>query len=439
MQSKTNSWWLLAISKKIKKQLNKIKMKRGLLFILFITFFLSGKAQLKVDAEYRPRFEFRDGYKEIKTEDYDPAYFVTQRTRLNLGHTYNNVFSKISIQDYRIWGESKLKADDPGLNLFEAYFKLKVNEGWALTAGRQAINIDNKRLFSSANWNQVSASHDGLTLDFLNESFTFKMITAFNQTKVANFGTDYSDQISNYKFLNVIWLEKKIGDFSLANLTITDGYQKEGTINTDYYRVTTGAVAKYKKESNDIQFRGFYQTGKNKKGQDVSAYYLNASYAHNFNSALKLTGGIEYKSGNDLTDTLNLDDNAFDILYGARHGFNGMMDYFSIPGTTKNTGLIDAHLKFDLSKVKNWELSARYHYFALANKYLYENKEQDKFLANEIDLIATYKMNDIINLQMGYGMLFGSKTLEYIKDAEADGLQHYFYTMITVKPTFFKN
>jgi hypothetical protein len=64
---------------------------------------------------------------------------------------------------------------------------------------------------------------------------------------------------------------------------------------------------------------------------------------------------------------------------------------------------------------------------------------QDKFLANEIDFISTWKVNDIINLQLGYGMLFGSKTLEYIKGAEADGLQQYFFTMITVKPTFFKN
>jgi Alginate export len=413
-------------------------MKKIILVIILTALFFTGKAQLKIDAEYRPRFEFRDGYSTLKTDDSDPAYFVTQRTRLNLTHTYNNLTSKISIQDIRIWGDSKLKADVAGVNFSEAYFKLKLSNYWDVSVGRQSINVDNKRLFSAANWNQISASHDGITLDYLNESFNFKMITAFNQALVSNFGTDYYALIGNYKFLNLIYLEKKLGNFSLANLTITDGYQKDST-NTDYYRFTTGGIIKYKNNASDIQFRGFYQTGKNKIGQDVNAYYLSGSYAHKFESVLKLTGGFEYMSGNDLTDETNKTDNAFDILYGARHWFNGMMDYFSIPKTTKNAGLVNGYLKIDFTKIENWKISTHYHYLALANNYIYEGEKQDKFLANEIDLIATWKMNDIINLQMGYGMLFGEKTLEYVKGIEGDGLQQYFFTMITVKPTFFKN
>ncbi len=414
-------------------------MKKILLATILTLLFFTGKAQLKIDAEYRPRFEFRDGYSTLKIEDSDPAYFVTQRTRLNLNHIFNNVASRLSIQDYRIWGESKLKADVPGLSVFEAYFKLKLNEYWDVTAGRQSFNIDNKRLFSGANWNQISSSHDGVTLDFNKESLNFKMLTAFNQAKVSNFGTDYSDQISNYKFLNVIWLEKKFDHLSIANITITDGYQKEGTMNTDYYRLTSGGVVKYYKSVSNIEVRGFYQFGKNKKGQDVSSYFVNFIYGHNFTEKLNVTAGIEYMSGNDLTDTLNLDDNAFDILYGTKHAYNGIMDYFSTPSTTKNAGLVDGYVKFNLSKIKSWKLSAHYHYFALSNNYVYKGEKQDKFLANEIDFIATWKMNDVINMQFGYATLFGGKTLEYIKGVEGDGMQHYFYTMITVKPTFFKN
>ncbi|MCK5028776.1 MAG: alginate export family protein [Bacteroidales bacterium] len=239
--------------------------------------------------------------------------------------------------------------------------------------------------------------------------------------------------------MNVIWLEKKIKNLTLANLTITDAYQKVGTTNTDYYRFTTGGIIKYKNDANDFQLRGFYQTGKNKIGQDVSAFYTSASYMHKFGSVLNLTGGFEYMSGNDLTDLTNEKDNAFDILYGAKHWFNGMMDYFSTPKTTHNAGLVDGYLKLDFTKIENWKLSTHYHYLALANNYIYEGEKQDKFLANEIDLVATWRMNDIINLQLGYGMLFGGKTLEYVKGVEGDGLQQYFFTMITVKPTFFKN
>lgn len=412
-------------------------MKKFILIIFcsFISFFAI--AQLNIGAEYRPRFEFRDGYKTLKPDDSNPAYFTTQRTRLNLNHTNKNITSRISIQDYRIWGESKLKSDDPGISVYEAWFRINLNTLWSVTAGRQSFDLDNKRLFSKANWNQVSNSHDGINIEYMNEDFQLKIFTAFNQSSVSNFGTDYSGQISNYKFLNVIWLEKSFNNLSLANLTITDGYQKEGTTNTDYYRLTTGLIFKYQNHADDFQIRGFYQTGKNNTGQDVSAYYLSSSFLHKFSPWLDATAGIEYKSGKDLSDETNQKDYAFDILYGARHGFNGIMDYFSTPETTKNAGLLDGNIKIDINSIRNWKFSVRYHYFALTNNFVYDNEVQNKFLANEIDLITTWNLNQIVNLQLGYGMLFGSKTLERMRNIDSEGMQQFFYTMITVKPEFF--
>ncbi len=415
-------------------------MKRISIVLLLLTLFVTAQAQFIIDAEYRPRFEFRDGYSTLKTENSDPAYFITQRTRLNLNHTHNKLTTRISIQDYRVWGDQKFKLDEPSMNLYEAWFKIQLNEYFSLTSGRQSFDIDNKRLFSSANWNQVSLSHDGVSIDYTMKTFNFKMLTAFNQAGVSNFGTDYSAQINNYKFLNVIWLEKKLKDITLANLTITDGYQKEGTTSTDYYRFTSGLIFKIKKEANDFQFRGFYQTGKNKTGQEISAFYTSIQYANKLSSTLTLTGGFELLSGTDYTDSANQKDNAFDILYGTRHAYNGIMDYFSIPSTTKNAGLFDGYFKADFSKIRNWKLAVQYHYFALANNYVFNDELQDKFLGHEIDLIANYKISEDIALQLGYSMFLGaSTTLEHIKGVEGDGIPQFFYTMITVKPTFFKN
>jgi len=409
-------------------------------FILFFMVFIGqfANAQLNISAEYRPRFELRDGYGSLKTDNSDPAYFVTQRTRLNLNHQYNSITSRLSVQDYRIWGDSKLKSDDPGVSVYEAWFKMDLNSHWSITAGRQSFDIDNKRFIAKTNWNQVATSHDGVNIDYLNNNFVAKIFTAFNQAKTSNFGTDYTSQISNYKFLNVIWLEKRIGDVALANLTITDGYQKEGTTNTDYYRITTGAIFKINKQFNNLQLRGFYQAGKNKTGQDVNAYYANADFEQKIGTNFMSVLGFEFMSGNDLSDTLNMDDNAFDILYGAGHAFNGMMDYFGTPKTTGNAGLINAYLKA-ITSIKKWDLSLTYHYFALANKYVYMEENQKKFLANEIDIVSNLKVNDIINLELGYGVLFAGKTLEYIKGGNSNGIQQFFYTMIIVKPVFFKN
>ncbi|MCG8410828.1 MAG: alginate export family protein [Bacteroidales bacterium] len=412
-------------------------MRHLLIVVILLSIAMTTKAQFQIDGEYRPRFEFRDGYAQLKPDNSSPAYFVSQRTRLNLSHTYNNLYSRISVQDYRVWGDSKLKSDDPGLSVFEAYFKLKLSDSWALTAGRQRLNFDNNRLFSQANWHQISSSHDGLTVDFKKELFNFRMVTAFNQSATPKFGTNYT--VDNYKFLNVIWLEKKFKYFSLANLTITDSYQKKNSRNTDYYRFTIGLVAKYKRNSYDLQLRGFYQTGKNKMGTDVNAHFINAIASYKFGSALNLTLGTEYMSGNDFTNH-NGEDNAFDILYGARHWFNGIMDYFSIPKTTLGTGLIDGYLKLDFLKIESWKLSAHYHYLATSNTYVHNGKEQDNFLANELDLIGTWKINKVVGLQLGYAMLFAGETLENMNGgSKSSGLQQFFYTAITVKPTFFKN
>jgi hypothetical protein len=70
---------------------------------------------------------------------------------------------------------------------------------------------------------------------------------------------------------------------------------------------------------------------------------------------------------------------------------------------------------------------------------VYDNEIQDKFLANEVDFTGNWNVNKNVNFQLGYGLLFGSKTLERMKDVNSDGVQQFFYTMITVKPEFFKH
>lgn len=414
-------------------------MKHLSIGIIFLFIYNFSNAQFSLDGELRPRFEFRHGYKTPKTDSLEPAYFTTQRSRINLNHTKDNLTSKISIQDYRVWGESQLKTDNAEIGVFEAYFKLKIIDNWAITVGRQAINLDNKRLFSSSNWNQIGASHDGIRLDFHNNNLIFNSLTAFNQAKVSNYGTDYSFQIDNYKFLHTSWIQNTFDNFSVANLSIIDAYQKQGSTGTDYYRLTTGFIAKHKTEILNFECRGFHQLGSNKTGQEISAYFGNIIIGKNFGENINTTIGSEYMTGNNYTDTNNTKDNAFDILYGAKHSFNGMLDYFSTPKTTKNAGLIDTYIKIDFRGFKRLILSTQYHYMMLSNHYVHENEEINSFLAHEIDFVGDLKISNIAKMQFGYGVLFGNETLDIIKEVESKGLQQYFYTMITVKPVFYKS
>lgn len=410
-------------------------MKKNILLLLLSFCGIISNAQLIIDGQFRPRTELRNGYSQPRSNNLSPAFFTTQRTRLGIKHIGNGITSKINLQDYRVWGEDKIKTDIPSLGLYEAYVSVDLSAKSFITLGRQSFNIDNKRFFSSANWNQLGASHDGITIDYKNENFVFKMFTAFNQTKVSNFGIDYSAQISNYKFLNTIWAQKKFKNLSIANLTITDSYQKVGTTTVDYFRVTSGIVLIKSTDKNNIELRGFYQAGKSKIGQNISAYYASILLLHKFNSNFKFSFGTEYLSGNDMTNSNNID-NSFDILYGSKHWTNGMLDYFSTPSTTKNAGLINPYCKFDLNLKNDNKLSLYYHYFMLSNNYVSKDEVVNPFLAHELDFVLDKKINEISNLQIGYGILYGSETLEIIKGGDSNLINSFAFAMLTIKPVF---
>src|SRR5690625_5777295 len=84
------------------------------LYLTCFTIFFFGYiaiAQVTVDAELRPRFEYRHGYKTLFPDDVDPAIFVSQRTRLNGFYNDESLTFYLSLQDVRVWG------DVPQLNL----------------------------------------------------------------------------------------------------------------------------------------------------------------------------------------------------------------------------------------------------------------------------------------------------------------------------------
>ncbi|HBC04625.1 MAG TPA: hypothetical protein DC015_10640, partial [Aequorivita sp.] len=74
------------------------------LFLLILSF-TKGFSQFTIDAELRPRFEYRHGYKTLFPDNADPATFVSQRTRLNFGYKTEKLHFYLSPQDVRVWGD----------------------------------------------------------------------------------------------------------------------------------------------------------------------------------------------------------------------------------------------------------------------------------------------------------------------------------------------
>ncbi|MEO6169164.1 MAG: hypothetical protein ABIO46_10690, partial [Chitinophagales bacterium] len=138
--------------------------------------------------------------------------------------------------------------------------------------------------------------------------------------------------------------------------------------------------------------------------------------------------------------------NMFNFQYGAAHRFYGKMDiFFNLPQGTRNAGLVDAYLNANYT-YKKWDLNTEFHRFALQNQV--EDVEDpgqplDKFLGYELDFIVTKDLSKEVNINTGLGLLFPTRSLEFVKTATFSQLGSptvtgvWFYVMLTFKPTFF--
>ncbi len=405
-----------------------------LILISLLTISSVSFAQFEIQGIIRPRFEFRDGYSTLRNDTTSPAVFVSQKSRLNFLYKKGRLQTKFSLFDFRVWGDQILKNDLAAIGLHEAWANININDFWSLKFGRQELKYDNNRLISPVKWNQIGATHDAFLIKYRKSDWTIDLGTAWNQSAQNKFGTDYEYSDSFYKSLNFLWLSKKFKNFTISSLNILDGNQD--IINPELlrFRLTYGIKPEYKIDNLHIIARIFGQTG-----QDINAFYSNFDLSHKFSEKIKLTFGNEYMSGNDGLDSLNQTSKAFDILYGGRHKFNGRIDYFSIPATTKGAGLIDSYLKSEYKFSAKTSLLTEYHYFMMQNNYINNEIVIDKFLGHEIDLVFKQKFSEDINIEAGYSFILGSESLEIIKDGNKDLWNHWFYLMITIDPTLFKS
>ena len=105
-----------------------------------------------VSLEFRPRVEFRNGYKQLRNDTTTPAYFGTQRSRILFDFKQKYFKFHTSIQDIRIWGQYGQESINGSLNVFEAYIEPNIKSNWLLRIGRQNVQLDNGRLFSKSDW-----------------------------------------------------------------------------------------------------------------------------------------------------------------------------------------------------------------------------------------------------------------------------------------------
>lgn len=277
---------------------------------------------------------------------------------------------------------------------------------------------------------QVMPSTNGLYQDYKAMEFLYVAKT-FNKTKVT--GLVVADHFARY-----------IND-SVKNIAGTDtGYVYGRRFNQQGVnsRITTGFLLNSfldKRKQYFLTAGFYYQAGKDRDAQKLSAYTSTVSLTYS-NNKFSYTAGWDYLSGNDAFSA-STTNHRFDPLYGTPHKFWGLMDYFYVGTGSPTGGLSNPFAKVKYAgAAKRFTAQIDYHYFSLANNQKNSaGSAIDKYLGSEVDFVTTYALNKVTTIEYGVGLMGASKSMEYAKGitpgtSKLTGV--WSYLMISIKPSF---
>ncbi|MEX0313511.1 MAG: alginate export family protein [Allomuricauda sp.] len=409
---------------------------------LFLLLFavLATHAQVKVDAEIRPRFEFRHGFQSLFPDNADPSAFVSQRTRLNAGYKNEYLNFYLSVQDIRVWGDVPQlnRADRNGFGVHQAWGELLFSPEFSLKLGRQVLNYDDQRIFGGVAWAQQARSHDAAVLKYKKDDFGFHLGAAFNQDGEASLN-NLLTTTNTYKSIQYAWFHQDWEGVSASFLFLNNGLQFIDALNADNnetrFSQTIGTHLKGSKEKLGWFANLYYQFGNDVNNNDISAYLLALEGSYKIEPKWSLILGGELISGNDNGAPSNGENKAFAPFYGTNHKFNGLMDYFFVGNHANNVGLLDVYVGSAIGLGEKTSLSGRIHNFSAAADLAGTNSKQ---LGVEADFVLNYNFKKDVNIKAGYSHLFASEGMKFLKNNFDGNANYWGWVMVTIKPTLFQ-
>ncbi|NTW24896.1 MAG: alginate export family protein [Lentimicrobium sp.] len=419
--------------------MNQLLLKLSLIHCFLLLFLTNGIAQFSIDAQLRTRFEMRDGYQKLAVEGANPTFLVSQRTRLSFTYETKLLKIKITPQDVRVWGDQSVMSlgvgNNPSLGLLEAFAELSLGNYGSVSAGRQQLIYDNRRLLGDRNWNQNSIAYDALVFKFLFNGWKLHAGATWNNMKEAN-SENYYPSI-RIKSLDYLWLGRKFNDnLTLSFLHVSAGITETDTTNPLNFRHTSGIYGEYKNKNLSAYGNAYYQYGKNQQGNKISAFLVDADAGYRIGKFMPGLG-LSYLSGNSRDIDSTGTDKLFDPLYGNRHRFFGAMDYFRIfaPQTQKG-GLADYYVWLDYKFTKKVSIRNTSHYFTLAQ--VNPSTPAEKELGFENDLILKFRFSEWGELESGYCFFVPTASLKTLQNVPNDKFSQFFYLQLTLTPNLFK-
>lgn len=417
----------------------------------------STDSEMTISAQYRPRFEIRNGNFRPLLKSEKPAILITDRLRFSFEYQYKNIVTfKIAPQAVGLWGQASMiqgiENDGNKLALFEAWTKIKIAKKWDLQVGRQVISLDDERIFGELDWAQGGRSHDAASIHFQNNGITLKGYLGYNQ----NYKQLYQNNINNisgnlystknaypYKLMQTIWANFKLGHSQKLSVLVNNiGYQNALSNNIDtvtHYLHTMGIYYQSNHPKWLLSLSGYYQTGHNSGGLTTNAILAAIYLQRNVNSKVQVGVGLDYLSGNNY-GTVSNKNRAFNPLFHTGHKFYGLMDYYFVADAHSNVGLLDYFIKgnYKISAKNNIQLVV--HQFQIPSAIMVPGQYFNRNLGLEIDISYNHTINKITTLQGGYSLYKTTPTLLLLKSVNnADKIQQWFWLSIQISPNLLKS
>jgi hypothetical protein len=414
--------------------------------ILAVVMPVFASAQFILGGEFRPRAEYRHGFKSPATTDMDAAAFISQRSRLNLAYKNEKMRIGFSLQDVRVWGDvAQLNLSDNSFSVHEAWGEYFITPALSLKAGRMELVYDDARMLGNVDWAQQGRSHDIGLLKYEKNAWKFHAGLAYNQDKEQMSGRVYT-VTGNYKTMQLLWANYKKDNLNASFLFLNNGKQdtdEDGEILSypTRYSQTLGGTATYQLKPITFNASIYKQLGKEIGNKDMDALMLAFNAKWSITQELSFTPGIEYLTGTSQREALEPgfnQNNSFNPFYGTNHKFNGHMDYYYVGNHINSVGLQNIFMKVNYAK-NRFSAGADFHLFSAAADIIdQENPSQlmDKNLGQELDLYIGYKLADNVMLNAGYSQYFATETTIALKGGNKDETSNWAWVSLTFKPEF---
>lgn len=412
-------------------------------------------AQFSVDGQFRTRFEYRDGYKMLASENTYGFPLVFQRSRLIIGHKEDNLTVKISGQDARIWGQNSTGMASNTTHIYEAWAKYNFTPMLSVKLGRQELRYDDQRVITFNDFSLTGLTYDALlfTYDNPESKASLHWSTMINNAGQSNFLGYYSEPLP--KYISFVWASRPLGDKVVVNaVNFFDATQRNDRHNVVYGRNTIGANAIISPtELFGLRFGGYYQFGKTwhnwgggiQQKLKVSAYSFNSTLWVKPVDVITASLNIDVYSGQDWSSA-SPTFRSFYRLLSAGHALLGYMDYFLSKNLTEvdYAGLIDFFLRVDYSISERAKLQAVVHNFMMEKPY-FRTVEPNGFekvepiLGQEVDLVFNYKVTKAFSLEGAWMVMLPTATLERLNGLSLGGstFSHYGYISLLFSPSLF--